>query len=181
MDARNALYEGRFASASAMIEMGQLEQRVSALLNESDSKDAGLNSHHTRAYIENCASEEQVARDRTAQIISAAEKLQKEVDLAKKDIEERRAAIARRKADLVSASQGITARRNRELEETKSSIRRLKYHWDREHEATAQYRAALCAEVAKLYRLQRIKRGNPSRYEYKIGGLEVVDLHHLNS
>ncbi|KAK9414953.1 putative UV radiation resistance protein and autophagy-related subunit 14-domain-containing protein [Seiridium unicorne] len=180
-DARNALYEGRFANAKAMMEVEELEQRVSALLNVHDSSQAPVASNPSPAYVDKCASDEQKAKDRTEQIMAAADKLQQEVDAARRDIEERRAAIARRKTDLASASQGIAARRNRELEETKTSVRKLKYHWDREHEATAQYRAALCAEVAKLYRLQRVRRGTPVRFEYKIGGLEVVDLHHLNS
>ncbi|KAI4600711.1 hypothetical protein KJ359_012873 [Pestalotiopsis sp. 9143b] len=181
MDARNSLYEGRLANASVMIEMDELEQRASALVSEHEPDSAGVASNRTRSYVEDCTSKEKSTVNRTTQIISAAEKLQQEIDQARKEIEQRKAAIARRKADLVTASQGIAARRNRELEETKTSIRKLKYHWDREHEATAQYRAALCAEVAKLYRLQRVKRGNPNRYEYKIGGLEVIDLHLLNT
>lgn len=181
MDARNSLYEGRLANASVMIEMDELEQRASALVTEHEPGSAGVASNRTRSYVEDCTSKEKSTINRTTQIISAAEKLQQDIDQARKEIEQRKAAIARRKADLVTASQGIAARRNRELEETKTSIRKLKYHWDREHEATAQYRAALCAEVAKLYRLQRVKRGNPNRYEYKIGGLEVIDLHLLNS
>ncbi|KAK6074206.1 hypothetical protein SCUP515_06596 [Seiridium cupressi] len=160
-DARNALYEGRFANAKAMMEVEELEQRVSALLSVHDSSQAPVASNPSSAYVEKCASDEQKAKDRTEQIMAAADKLRQEVDAARRDIEERRAAIARRKTDLASASQGIAARRNRELEETKTSVRKLKYHWDREHEATAQYRAALCAEVAKLYRLQRVRRGTP--------------------
>jgi predicted RNase H-like nuclease (RuvC/YqgF family) len=181
MDARNSLYEGRIALASTMIELDELEQRGSALVAACESSNTTSASDRTRSYVEDCNAKQQKAVNRTTEIISTAEKLQQDIDQARKEIEQRKAAIARRKADLASASQGIAARRNREFEETKTSIRKLKYHWDREHEATAQYRAALCAEVAKLYRLQRIKKGNPNRYEYKIGGLEVVDLHLLNS
>lgn len=161
--------------------MDELEQRVSSLLDDNHSNAAATVANRPQAYIENCSSAEQKAKDRTEQIIAAAEQLQKEVDTVKMDIAARKAAIAQRKADLASASQGIAARRNREVEETKTAIRKLKYHWDREHGGAAQYRAALCAEVAKLYRLQRVKRGNPTRYEYKIGGLDVVDLHHISS
>ncbi|KAF7522691.1 hypothetical protein G7054_g12047 [Neopestalotiopsis clavispora] len=181
MDARNSLYEGRIALASTMIELDELEQRGSALVAACESSNTTSASDRTRSYVEDCNAKQQKAANRTTEIISTAEKLQQDIDQARKEIEQRKAAIVRRKADLASASQGIAARRNREFEETKTSIRKLKYHWDREHEATAQYRAALCAEVAKLYRLQRIKKGNPNRYEYKIGGLEVVDLHLLNT
>lgn len=180
VDARNALYEGRFANASVMIEMDDLEQQVSALLNKSNTNAPSADTSR-KIFLENCVSEERKTKHRTDQIIAAAEKLQKEVDDARKQIEERKAVIMRRKADLSAASQGIAARRSREIDEAKTAIRKIKYHWDREHEATAQYRAALCTEVAKLYRLQRIRRGNPNRYEYRIGGSEVVDLQHINS
>jgi hypothetical protein len=182
MDARNALYEGRIASATAFMEMDELEQRLNALLLESQpGSTTAAPTRTSRTYVDKCISEEQSAKDRTEQIIASAEKLQKDVDEAKKEIEERKAAIARRNSDLASASQGIEARRSRELEETKKSIKMAKYTWDREYEAMAHYRAALCTEVAKLYRLQRVRRGNPVRFEYKIGGVEVVDLQQLNS
>ncbi|KAI1857152.1 hypothetical protein JX265_011353 [Neoarthrinium moseri] len=182
MDARNLLYEKRIANAQVLIEMDELEQRVNALLQDGQADaattSAGRASH---TYTENSHSEEQKAKLRTEQIISAAEKLQKEVDEAKKEIQDRKAVIARRKTDLASASQGIAARRRRELEETQKAISMSKFRWNQDHGAMAAYRGALCAEVAKLYRLQRVRRGNPVRFEYKIGGLEIVDLHHLNS
>lgn len=182
VDARNALYEGRIANARVLMEMDEIEQRINALLQESQpGSPAAAPNRKSRTYVENCAAEEQRARARTEQIIAAAERLRAEVDEARREIRERKAAMERRKTDLASVSQGIAARRNRELEETRKSTKMTRYHWDREHDATAQYRAALCAEVAKLYRLQRVRRGNPVRFEYKIGGLEVIDLHHLNS
>lgn len=181
MDARNALYEGRIASATVLMEMDELEHQLNALLQGSQpGSTTTAPKRDPRTYVDNCISKEQIARDRTEQIIASAEKLQKDIDEAKKEIEQRKAAIARRNSDLTSASQGIAARRNRELEETKKSTKMAKYTWDREYEAMAHYRAALCTEVAKLYRLQRVRRGNPVRFEYKIGGVEVVDLQQLN-
>lgn len=181
-DVRNLLYEKRFEHAKLLLETDELEQRANGQLKSSQpGHPAVASDRDSHAYVEHCGLEEQDAKDCTEKIIASAEKLQKEVDEAKKEIEERKAAIARRKADLAAASQGIAARRSRELEETKKTIKMIKYRWDREHDAMSQYRAALCAEVAKLYRLQRVRRGNPVRFEYKIGGLEVVDLHHLSS
>jgi hypothetical protein len=182
VDARNALYETRIANARVLMEIDEIDQRLNGLLHESQPDSSASTPNRTSClYVENCAAEEQRAKARTEQIIATAERLQSEVDEARREIRERKAAMERRKADLVSVSQGIATRRTRELEETRKSTKMTKYHWDREHDATAQYRAALCAEVAKLYRLQRVRRGNPVRFEYKIGGLEVVELHHLNS
>ncbi|KAI1413981.1 UV radiation resistance protein and autophagy-related subunit 14-domain-containing protein, partial [Hypoxylon sp. FL1857] len=182
VDARNALYEGRVANARILMEAEELESRVTKLLSESDvNSDAPGTNRFSRTYIENVASEEHKARERTERIIAAADKLRGEVAAAKKEIEERKAGIARKKADLATASQGVFARRNRQLEETTKATKMTKYNWDREYDAMTQYRAALCMEVAKLYRLQRIKRGNPVRFEYKIGGIDIVDLHNMNS
>ncbi|KAI0837570.1 UV radiation resistance protein and autophagy-related subunit 14-domain-containing protein, partial [Hypoxylon sp. FL0890] len=182
IDARNALYEGRVANARILMETEEIESRVTKLLSESDanSDNPGTN-RFSRAYVENCVSEEHKAKERTERIIAAADKLRDEVAAAKKEVEERKASIARKKSDLTAASQGVFARRNRQLEETTKATKMTKYTWDREYEAMTQYRAALCMEVAKLYRLQRIKRGNPVRFEYKIGGIDIVDLHNMNS
>ncbi|GAP84395.1 hypothetical protein SAMD00023353_0702140 [Rosellinia necatrix] len=182
VDARNALYEGRIANAKVLIEAEAVESRVNRLLSEGAADRSSPATHRpSRAYIENCASEEYRAKERTERIIASADKLRDELAAARKEIEERRAAIGRKKSDLVAASQGVSARRVREVDETKKAIKMTKYTWDREHEAMTQYKAALCMEVAKLYRLQRVRRGNPVRFEYKIGGIDIVDLQNMNS
>ncbi|KAI2622567.1 UV radiation resistance protein and autophagy-related subunit 14-domain-containing protein [Hypoxylon sp. NC1633] len=179
VDARNEIYEGRIANATVLMEAEQLEARVTKLLSDSDVRSGTDRS--SRAHIDNWATEEGVAKDRTEIIIASADKLREEIAAAKKDIEERRASIAHKKSELAAASQGVTPRRTREIEETKKSINMTKYKWDREYNGMTQYRAALCMEVAKLYRLQRVKRGNPVRFEYKIGGIDIVDLHNMNN
>ncbi|KAI0109063.1 hypothetical protein GGR51DRAFT_512581 [Nemania sp. FL0031] len=182
VDARNALYEGRIANAKILIEAEAIESQVNKLLSNNDASPSSPTPQRpSRAYIENCASEEYKARARTERIIASADKLRKEVAAAKKEIEERRAAIARRNSDLATASQGVPARPNREIEEATKAVKMTKYTWDREYEGMASYKAALCMEVAKLYRLQRVRRGNPVRFEYKIGGIDIIDLQNMNS
>ncbi|OTA92504.1 hypothetical protein M434DRAFT_396384 [Hypoxylon sp. CO27-5] len=182
VDARNALYEGRVANARILMEAEEIESQVTKLLSVSDANsDAPGTNRFSRIYVENCASEEHKAKERTERIIATADKLRDEIAAARKEIEERKASIARKKSDLAAASQGVSARRTRQLEETNRVTKIVKYTWDREYDAMTQYRAALCMEVAKLYRLQRIKRGNPVRFEYKIGGIDIVDLHNMNS
>lgn len=182
VDARNALYEGRIANAKILIETEAIESRVNKLLSDSD---AGLLSsvprETSRVFVENCESEEFKAKERTERIMASADKLRKEVEAARKDIEERRAAISRKKADLAVASQGVSTRWRREMDEARKVTKMTKYKWDREYEATTQYKAALCMEVAKLYRLQRVRRGSHARFEYRIGGIDIVDLQNMNS
>ena len=176
------LYEGRIKHANALIEKTRLDDQISALeLGGDPDSVTSTPIRATRRYVDQCVSATEQARDKTEHIIATAERLQQNVDKAKKEIETRKAKIARRKADLASISQGIAARRNRELEEAKKAIKMAKYSWDREYEAMAHYRAALCTEVAKIYRLQRIRRVNPVRFEYKIGGIDIVDLHQMSN
>ncbi|KAL7620298.1 hypothetical protein AAE478_009291 [Parahypoxylon ruwenzoriense] len=179
VDARNELYEGRVANARILIEAEEIESRVTKLLSESDA--GSVTDRSSRAYLENCVSEERKAKERMERIMTSANKLRDEIAAAKKEIEERKARIARKKSDLAAASQGVAARRTRELEEARKATKMIRYTWDREYEAMTQYRAALCMEVAKLYRLQRVRRGNPVRFEYKIGGIDIIDLHNMNN
>ncbi|KAI1431378.1 hypothetical protein GGR50DRAFT_84037 [Xylaria sp. CBS 124048] len=182
VDARNELYEGRVAHAGALIKTETIESRVNRLLSDSDASSRSSSAHQpTQALIENCASEEYKARDRTERIIAAADKLRDEVAAARKDIEERRAAIVRKRSHLAAASQALSSRRSRELEEVRKATKMDKYNWDRQYEGMTHYKAALCMEVAKLYRLQRVRRGNPVRFEYKIGGIDIIDLSNMNS
>ncbi|KAI0178873.1 UV radiation resistance protein and autophagy-related subunit 14-domain-containing protein [Hypoxylon sp. FL1284] len=182
VDARNEIYDGRLANARVLIEAGELESLVTKLLSVNDAGSTAPNKGRpSRAYLESCASEEHKAKDRTERIMAAADKLRDEVATARKEIDERKAVIARKKSDLAAASKGIVARQNRQIEETKTSIKMTRYSWDREYEAMTKYRAALSMEVAKLYRVQRVRRGNPARFEYKIGGLDIIDLHNMNS
>ncbi|KAI1328875.1 hypothetical protein F5Y16DRAFT_367527 [Xylariaceae sp. FL0255] len=180
VDARNELYDGRIGNIKALIDSEKLEKQLNEYLAQSDVN-AASSSRPSRAYLENCASEEQKAKDRTERIIAHADRLRDEVAAAKKDIEERKAAMTKRKSAISSASHGQSTRRTREIEETAKSAKMTKYTWDREYEAMTQYKAALCMEVAKLYRLQRVRRGNPARFEYKIGGIEIVDLNNMNN
>lgn len=183
VDARNALYPGRIKHAQVLIESETLENRINRLLSDCDGTTSGTcpAQRESRPYIDNCASEEAKARERTEHIIASADKLRDEIAATKKLIQERRAGLARQRANLAVAKSGVEARRKRELEETRKTIRITRYSWDREYEGLTQYRAALCLEVAKLYRLQRVRRGGPARYDYKIGGVDIVDLHQLNS
>lgn len=130
--------------------------------------------------LESLSASQRLAEDRTEQIIAQAEKLKGEIAAARKEIADRKAALIRRKSDLASASSGIAARRTRQLEETERSISVAKYKWTRSADQMSSTRSFLCMEAAKLYGLRRIKKGSSARYEYKIGGVDIVDLSSMN-
>jgi hypothetical protein len=132
-----------------------------------------------RVRIDNWKSEQAAAVDRTNHIIAQAEKLQKEVDAARREIQDRKDGISRRKSDLASVSEGIAARRSRQLDDIERSMQMSRYKWNRSADAMAATRAFLCEEAARLYGLRQVRKGNSKRYE--IGGVEIVELHAMNS
>lgn len=177
VDARNQLYESRLAHATALVENEQLEQRLNALLSDTTSATAQSPSSK-RICADKWKSEHRHAVDKTSEIIARADRLRAEVDAARKDIEKRKEAISRRKSDLASASNGIAARRARQLAEVQSSMSMTKFKWNRDYEGMGATRGFLCMEAARLYGLRRVKKGSSIRYE--IGGIEIVDPYAMN-
>lgn len=171
VDGRNRLYEGRIKHAKALIENEGLEQQINSMLSNptpSVSDVPGAKS----VRIERIKSEEAQAADRTSQIIAQADRLRVEVEAAKREIEERKQKVARRKEDLVEASNGISARRSRQLEDTERSVQMFKYKWNRSFESMAATRSFLCMEAARLYGLRRVKKSN----KFELGGIEMIEL-----
>ena len=131
--------------------------------------------------MESWGSEQRMAEERTSQIIRQAERLKGDIASARQDIEARKKSLARRRADLDSARDGIDRRRDRRLEDVKTETRGSRTEWDQIAQDTAGHRRFLCSEAAKLYGLTRIPRkGTPTRYEYRIGKVEAINLVNLN-
>ncbi|KAH8905976.1 hypothetical protein BR93DRAFT_721799 [Coniochaeta sp. PMI_546] len=178
VDARNRLYEGRVQNAASLIQNDRLEQQVNALISSAqDDNERSASSNNVRAA--NWKSEQAAAVDRTNQIIAQADKLKAEVDAARKEILRRKNGISRRRSDLAAVSEGIAARRTRQIEDIERSMQMSKYKWNRSADAMAATRAFLCEEAARLYGLRQIRKGNQKRFE--IGGVEIIDLHALNN
>lgn len=181
-DARNRLYDPRIQNAQILLENDALEQQISTLVsaqavgqdNERDERpDSGLK-------LSSILAEKDQVVDRTRQIITQADELRAKVQTARDEITERKALLSRRKSDLASASNGIDARRTRQVEEVEKSVRMTKYKWNQGHATMAASRAFLCGEAAKLYGLKRQKK-SAGPDEYRIGGITIVDLRAMNS
>ncbi|KAK1597472.1 UV radiation resistance protein and autophagy-related subunit 14-domain-containing protein [Colletotrichum navitas] len=177
VDARNHCYEGRLKNLQALMENESLQKQINDLL----AQDTTAGAPNPVVVLEDSVSQQKMTEDRTDQIIAQADKLRDEVAAARKEIADRKAAISRRKSDLASASSGITARRTRQLEEAERSISVAKYKWGRNADQMSTTRSFLCKEAAKLYGLRRFKKGSSSRYEFKIGGVDVIDLSSMNA
>ncbi|KAK0753918.1 UV radiation resistance protein and autophagy-related subunit 14-domain-containing protein [Schizothecium vesticola] len=173
VDARNNLYERRVKFAKALIESEEAERQI----EKTTSGQPGASNERSR--VELMRSQEEEAVDRTSQIIAQAERLQLDVEAARREIEASKDLIARRRADLDSASSGAEARQARQMDDVKKSIQRIKYKWNRNAEGLAATRAFLCEEAARLSGLRQVKKGSTKRYE--IGGVEIVELHAMNN
>ena len=178
VDARNVLYETRIEVAQALIETEDAERRAEAVLpsQEGVPKDQ---KPKPGAHADWLRAEEAAARDRTSQIIARADLLRSEIDAARREIVAKKDLIARKRSDLAAVSAGIPTRRSRQLEEVERSNQRLRYKWNRSIDTMAGTRAFLCEESARLYGVRQVKKGSVKRYE--IGGVEIFDLHAMNS
>ncbi|TDZ40125.1 Autophagy-related protein 14 [Colletotrichum trifolii] len=178
VDARNRCYEGRLKNLQMLMENEALQNQVNELLAQDEADGTAPSSNA----IESSVSQQQEAEDRTSQIIAQADKLKREIAAAKKEIADRKATLSRRKSDLATVSNGIAARRSRQLEETERSIQVSKYKWNRSADQMAGTRAFLCMEAAKLYGLRKnTVKGSSSRNDFKIGDVDVVDLSSMNT
>lgn len=179
MDARNQLYEGRLQNAKTLMENDILERQINAIISPFQDDAWQKDSSVKARLVESWKSEQAAAVDRTSQIIAQAERLRLETDAARKELQDRKESVRRRKSDLVSVSEGIAARRSRQIEDIERSIHMSNYKWNRSADQMCATRAFLCEEAARLYGLRQVRKGALKRYE--IGGVEIIELHAMNS
>lgn len=179
-DARNRLYEPRIHHAQVLLEKDVLDQHITKLLSPQKEDGSSSNGAASRPDVTRLLAEKDQAVDRTQQIIAHADELRVKVDKAREEIAKRKTILDRRKSELSSASSGVEARRNRQMDEIEKALRMTKYKWNQTHSITTSSRAFLCGEAAKLYGLRRVRR-NGAVEEYKIGGIRIVDLRAMNT
>lgn len=177
-DARNRLYEPRIQHTHVLLEKDTLDREINDLLAKQDGDtNRGVAS---RQDVDTMLAESDQSIDRTQQIIAHAEELRAKVDKAREEIAKKRAALNNRKSELSSATNGVEARRTRQMEEVDKATRMGRYKWNQIHTVTASSRGFLCGEAAKLYGLRRVRK-NGGLEEYKIGGIGIADLRSMNS
>jgi hypothetical protein len=180
-DARNLLYEPRVKHARVLLEKDGLDKQISGMVSAATHLEQAVSDHSTYD-IERATAERDSTIERTQSIIAQADELRFKVDVARAEIARRKAAISRRKSELASANNGLEARRAKTVEDIDKGSKMKKYRWDQMHVTTAQSRAYLCGEAAKLHGLQRLR--NPEGgwlNEYSIAGVPIVDLPSMNS
>ncbi|KAK4141875.1 UV radiation resistance protein and autophagy-related subunit 14-domain-containing protein [Dichotomopilus funicola] len=196
VDARNCVYEARIEYVKALMESEAAERQVDAVATTPTSekkRDRQTKEEEimaSRARLDHLRSMESASRDRTAQIISQADRLQAEVESARAAIAEKNARLARRRTELASVSAGTGPRRTRQLGEAEMGLQRLRYKWNRCADSVAETRGFLCEGAARLYGLRQVRKGagggsgggsGGGGKRYEIGGVEIFDLHAMNS
>lgn len=162
VDARNHIYHGRLKNLQVILESESLRAQIDKSYTD-DSPATSL--------AQKCLTE-----DRAEQILAAAQKLREKIKVARDEIRCRKEALARRRSDFASASDGLVQRRVKQQQELDKSIQVLRFRWAQKAEVTANTRAFLCTEAVKLYGLRRTKRTGSGRYDYHLGRVPIFDL-----
>lgn len=177
VDARNQLYEARFQHLKISLERDALEREVNGLLDRSPAQPG----HDA---VDSARASQRRAENRTSHILAAADQLRSEIQAARDEIKARKAALARRRSDLASLSDGLPERRAKQDGDVEKSIQRMKYRWAQSAEEMANCRSFLCTEAALLYGLDRVRvpaEGSAGMaWEYHIGKVPVIELRDMN-
>ncbi|KAG6037749.1 hypothetical protein E4U41_004821 [Claviceps citrina] len=173
VDARNYMYQGRLQNLDVVLENETLRAQINKSSADSSPTSVGR--------AEQSLAQQCITEDRTDQILAAAQKLRDEVKAAREEIRSRKAALARRRSDLASASNGLVQRRVSQQQELDKSTQVLRFRWAQTAEATANTRAFLCTQAVRLYGLRRTKKAGPGRYDYHLGRVPIFDLAAMDS
>ncbi|KJZ77324.1 hypothetical protein HIM_03048 [Hirsutella minnesotensis 3608] len=173
VDVRNSIYSARLESLQLLLESERLQKDIQEL--QDDPANPGKDA------LTLVVAQQHVVRDRTDEIVAAADKLRADIQAARDEIKSRKSVLARRKSDLASASEGVLERRARQQHEMDKSTQMMRFRWSQTAEDMARTRAFLCNEAVRLYGLKRTKKGSTGRYDYHIGKVPVVDLTSMDS
>lgn len=168
VDARNNIYQGRMKNLQLILEIETLKGQIDKSSADSSASSSGG--------LEQSLARQCLTEDRADQILAAAQKLREEIKAAREEIRSRKAALARRRSDFASVSDGLVQRRVKQQQELDKSAQMLRFRWAQKTEATANTRAFLCTEALKLYGLGRTKEGGSGRYNYHLGKVPIIDL-----
>ncbi|GAB0131897.1 hypothetical protein EsDP_00000351 [Epichloe bromicola] len=173
VDARNNIYQGRMKNLQLILEIETLKDQIDKSSADSSASSPGG--------LEQSLARQCLTEDRADQILAAAQKLREEIKAAREEIRSRKAALARRRSDFASVSDGLVQRRVKQQQELNKSAQILRFRWAQKTEATANTRAFLCTEALKLYGLRRTKKGGSGRYDYHLGKVPIIDLAGMDS
>ncbi|PHH58930.1 hypothetical protein CDD81_4080 [Ophiocordyceps australis] len=165
VDARNHLYAGRLSLAQRLIDNEKLQTEICRLMDQ-----PGL------CWLEASRAKQQTTQHHTDEVLAAADKLRHEIQAARDEVRARKAALARRRSDLASISQGLEDRRAKHQLQVQKDSQVCMLRWSQTAHDMACTRAFLCHEALKLYGLRRIRNPPLTRYDYLVGQIPILDL-----
>jgi hypothetical protein len=197
--ARSYLEQPRIDLARTLIDKDGVEKHVKAVIEGSGDKSSqhvslsdskgGLLvdrqecTHHLN--LQRTKAETAETQERMQLIAEQADRLQRQMETTRKQIETQRTANAQRKSDLSSATYGIDSRRANELDKVQQHVKRIEYKSDKMHHDTMELRMQLCTTAAKLAGLKATRRKNKDGsikdvFNIGPGRLRIWDLRDLN-
>ncbi|KAM5457466.1 hypothetical protein MaudCBS49596_000661 [Microsporum audouinii] len=196
--ARNQLYGLRFDHARVLLDKdvagAQIEESIAKntqanadILSGGGPRPSGdanrAEPEPSRLLIQTKRTAISQSAGRTEDILSHISSLEKEIEDGKKEIARRRAALAQRRSDAESANYEVASRRARTLGTVQKSIRAREKQWNSVHDKAVESRAFLIREVASMFSLRQRSRRRKGDHAnlFSIGGVNIVDLRHMNS
>ncbi|RCI12291.1 hypothetical protein L249_0251, partial [Ophiocordyceps polyrhachis-furcata BCC 54312] len=174
VDARNQIYHNRLQYLQVVLENERLRTEANKLTDEKASPP-------TKEVVESLRARRRLVEDRTDDILAAADKLRSEIRAARDEVKATKLALARRRSDLESVSEGVRDDRARQLRDVEAATQTLRFLWSRSSQDMARTRAFLCNEAVRLYGFRRSKKTSSGRYDYHIARVPVVDLASMHS
>ena len=176
-DARNNIYPSRLQNIQLLLENEALQQEIATLLSPGTT---GVKASPSKDVIDDLKARQRLTEDKTSQILAAADKLQEDIRAARDEIQARKTALAKRKADMTAISEGLDQHRGRRALDVESSVSRYSEAWADNAMEMALTRRFLCHEAGQLYGLKKVTQVDGDKDEYHLGQLPVVDLMELN-
>ncbi|KAL1960781.1 hypothetical protein VTO42DRAFT_6611 [Malbranchea cinnamomea] len=183
--ARNQLYPLRVDHVQTLLEKEAVEREIEKAVAkqvtavEPDQPQA----NPTRWAIQAAQTRSSQSAARARSIHEHIAILKKEIEQGKEEISRRRAAIAQRRSDAESVNYRLSERRAASVSEVQSDIQKIQQKWNSLHSKTVESRVFLCREAANLYGLRQKARRRKGEVlsTYIIGGISIVDLRDLNN
>ena len=186
--AQSYAYQPRVDLALSLLERESIEEEVGRKVNNKPLSQKSTTAKRSPEpspvwTIDRAAADQMVLDEKTAKVLGHVKGLREEIQHVKLEIAKRKASLARRRKETISARQELSRSQSTELEPIKKDIKRTLHRWENVHQQTMEQRLLHCTQAARLYSLQQHKRrkGTGGKDMYAIGFMPIPDLRELNS
>ncbi|KAL9028093.1 MAG: hypothetical protein Q9196_003489 [Gyalolechia fulgens] len=188
--AQEALYHTRVCIAHALLEHETVSNQAEHCLQRSQTTSVKLSGspstdgdHYACLALQSASVQRNTLKERIRLVDESSRDLRAAASKIKDEIRNRKAANARRNAELAAAVQELARREAGDLGPMMKQVGRIQNRWNTLHTRTAESRLLLCKEAASLYGLRKQRRhGAKSKVDtYAVGRLPIFHLRDLNN